>query len=220
MSILGIIFGASRARIGGITIDAALSETITDSSDVTENPVEQGAKITDHVQIKPKTYTIRGVITDTPINYAFLDNITGAIGTIRSYLGGTSRSIDVYNQLIDLQNQREPLTVTTGVRVFTNMILQNLTVERDAQKGKTIHFTAEMREIRIAGTGFLASLSSIAPNAQDIGGQTVNRGVQAANIVPPPNPVAGTNVVGVDLSGAQLNSGAGFYLDKFAGVRL
>lgn len=217
MSVLSFIFGQSRATIGSVTIDASVSETHSDTSDVTENPVEQGAKITDHVQIKPKQLTIQGVISDTPINFAFVDNVAGAINTVKSYLGGTTRSIDAYNRLVDIQRKRDPITVITGLRVYSNMILQNISVNRTATTGKAVHFTAELREIRIAGTGFLASLESLATDAQNIGAETVNRGNQVTKTLPPPSPAGSlTNVNNV---AAKTSTGAAKWYDAWALAR-
>jgi hypothetical protein len=52
------------------SFDACLEETHDGTATVTSNPVERGSAITDHVRQDPKTYTVRGVITNTPITAA------------------------------------------------------------------------------------------------------------------------------------------------------
>jgi hypothetical protein len=93
--------------VAGIVIDATVSEQHTTSCDLTENPVEEGAKITDHVQLKPAELSIEGVITDTPLGYAVIGNIQNLIRSVSTIFGGSSRSLDAYNELIKLQQSRK-----------------------------------------------------------------------------------------------------------------
>jgi len=216
MSLISILFGASRAKIGSISVDASISESHVTSADITENPVEEGAKITDHVQIKPKQLTMTGVISDSPINFAVVDNITGAANTIFNALGKTKRSIDAYNRLVDLQNTREPFTVTTGLTVYNNMILSSLQVDREATKANAIYFTATLQEIRIAKTQAIVSTENLADSVKNLGAKKSNLGNQSTSIVPPPNPsVAGTNIANT----TNISTGAESWLDNFANVR-
>lgn len=173
--ILGIIFGQTRAEIGGIAIDASVNEDHTSELDITENAVEVGAKITDHAQIKPKVLTMQGVISDSPLfGVPFIANILALVNDISAF-SGVSRSIDMYNQLVNLQENRSPFTVITGLKQYTNMLLQNLVVNRTASTGKAIHFTATLKQIRIAQSIVVnlpptkAAASKIAQPTQDQG---------------------------------------------------
>lgn len=192
MGILNILFGQQKAKIGSITIDASVEETHESSADLTENPVEEGAKITDHVQLKPNTLTINGVISDTPITFALLDDITGIVNTVGRFLGKTSRSVDAYNKLVELQKTREPFKVVTGLKVYSNMILTNLSVNRTASTANAIHFTATMQEIRIAKTSTTGLSESIAPDAKDIASKTKDAGSKVSDTAK--GTIAGANV--------------------------
>jgi hypothetical protein len=212
MGILGILFGQTKAVIGvkedsglggalgkikgvlretiggvaGIVVDASISEDHLTSCDVTDNPVEDGAKITDHVQIKPAELSMDGVITDNPLGYAIIGNIQNVKRTVEGLFGKSSRSIDQYNELTKLQSSRQPFTVVTGLKRYKNMIMEELSVTRTAQSGKSIHFRAKMKEIRIvkssvAGVGKLGSVAKkIASKTKDLG-QKVTDAVEKGN---------------------------------------
>lgn len=162
MSLLGIIFGAGTNSIGGIVIDATVRESHDGTADITENPVEEGAKITDHVQVNSDELTIEGVITDTPLGFPVIGNIQNIINSVTSIFGKTSRSIDAFNQLVTLKEQREPFTVYTGLKRYESMVIASLSVQRDKDVGKAIAFNCVMRKIRIVSsqTGVSSNLSS------------------------------------------------------------
>lgn len=149
MASLTILLGKTGANIGGITLDAAIHEDHVHESDITENPVEEGVEVTDHVQLKPAQLTIEGVITDAPLGYSIIGNIQNLVRSVQSLFGASSRSVDAFNKLLDLRQKREPFTVVTGLKSYDNMIFSRLSVPREAATGNAIHFTAEMKQIRI-----------------------------------------------------------------------
>lgn len=199
MSILGILFGQQRVVIGskdsglggalgrlsgvlrqtiggvaGIVVDATVSEEHLSEAELTENPVEDGAVVTDHVHLKPAQLTIQGVISDSPLGYAVIGNIQNLVRSVSSLFGKSSRSVDAYNDLLALQKSRQPFTVTTGLKRYKNMIMTSLSVPRTAQTGRAIHFTATMREIRIVkskttSVSLSSSVSSLGTKTQDFG---------------------------------------------------
>lgn len=121
----------AKTRIGNIFIDATLSETHETSSTVTNFPIEDGSFISDYVINNPETLTISVLVTDTPLNI----------------LSGFNRSITSYNELIRLQKNKELLTVVTGIKVYTNMIMTSISVPRDAQTGKSLTFNINFQKL-------------------------------------------------------------------------
>jgi len=150
--VLGIIFGKRQAEIGGIVLDASIRETHKAPSKVTENPVEEGAKVTDHVQIDPITLTIEGMISDSPLGLPVIGNIQNFISTAASFFGKASRSVDAYERFLKLREDREPFDVITGLKRYENMILEDFQVDRDRQKANAIYFIATLKQIRIVAS--------------------------------------------------------------------
>lgn len=194
MALLNIIFGRKvRAQIGGITVDASIDEDHTLTCDVTENPVEDGANITDHVHLRPAELKINGVISDTPLDFSALNLpiVGNVVGLINNTLinAGEPRSIQQYNKLVELRKKREPFDVVTGLKVYKNMILSSLTVNRNATNGKAIHFSAEMKEIKIVkssiGGDTTTLKSTVSSTVKDIASTTKTLGQKVTSALDP-----------------------------------
>jgi len=205
MTISGLIFGQKRARISNIVVDASVRESHESEAKITDNPIEEGADVTDHVRIMPKRLTMDGVISDTPITLAVISNVSGLIGTITDYTESRSLSQEAHDRLLALQETREPITIVTGLRVYENMLIERLTVPRDANTANAIHFMAVFREIQVART-YVAGGFSLASSVSSLGLPNVDLGRQLSLEVPPGSPLAAGN--SVRTFGSQLVSGS------------
>lgn len=63
----------------------------------------------------------------------------------------------------------------TGIKVYENMILTSLSVDRTATTGKSIHFSADMEEIRIVKSQN-AGPQNLGKSVKDLGAKTKNLG--------------------------------------------
>lgn len=147
---LSILFGqkSKAAFTGGIAevaLDASIQESHVLEADITSNPVEDGAEITDHASIKPKRLTITGFITDTPVKY-----FSGIQETITNVSGSDSRSKTALDNLELLFKTKQPFTVVTGLKSYDNMLFSRIEIPRDRNTGKALRFTAELKEIQLA----------------------------------------------------------------------
>jgi len=147
MGLLSLVYGTKKKlAIAQIEVDVSVSETHETDCDVTENPVESGANVTDHVFVKPARLTVEGLVSDTPIK--LLGNVTS--------LFDDNRSRKTYEELLALQAAREPIDVITGLKQYSNMILKTLTVPRSADTGKALRFTAVFQEVRLVESASIA----------------------------------------------------------------
>jgi len=147
MSLLSLVFGTKRKlQIATIEVDVAITESHETDCDVTENPVEDGANITDHVQVKPAKLTIEGLVSDTPIKF---------LQGLRS-LFDDNRSRKTYEELLAIQQAREPISVITGLKQYENMILKTLTIPRSVDTGRALRFSALFQEVRIVESRTIA----------------------------------------------------------------
>jgi hypothetical protein len=159
----------------------------------------------------PLSLTIDGVISDTPISYAVFDNVTGLVSTATSFFGNSSRSKDAYDALMKLRDKREPFDVVTGLRVYKNMVFENLNVDRTAQTGNAIHFSAVLKEIVVARTKKVSP--PLSDTVSDLAGKKTDFGKIISDIVPPGSPLAaGTGVL---TSGTQGKKGSSFMFDIY-----
>lgn len=71
-----------------IPMDCILNEQLDVPAEITEHPVESGAPATDHIILKPKTLTIEGIISATPIDLS--SALQGAVTAVGGALTGAA----------------------------------------------------------------------------------------------------------------------------------
>ena len=157
-SLEALLMGRSRsiARMDGegdtIIPDVVISELHTDDVTVTQHPVDTGANISDHAFVQPAGLSVTFGWSDSS------RAINSALGG--SILQGLETTKDVYDKLLDLKNARMPLRVSTGKRVYENMVLTNIRVTTtvDTESAAIIEMT--FQEVFLA-TAQTVSLQSI-----------------------------------------------------------
>lgn len=198
MGLLGIIFGQGKSSIGGLVIDATVNQDHVGSAEITKNPVESGAQITDHVQLNPNQLIIEGIISDTPLGFPILQNVLNIVNTVTTLFGQSSRSIDGFNKLVELKDKREPFTVITNLKRYSDMVIAELIVTRSNTTGNAIEFKATIEQIRIVSsqsatlTGNLGGSldSGVAGSIKDVGAKTQDLGNKVTTALPVTNPVS------------------------------
>jgi hypothetical protein len=127
MSLLSILFGRlpgiSLKTINLLPVDAFVQETITYSAEVTENPIETGGIVSDHLYTRPTELRVQGVVDGVKRDFA-------------------------YQTLVSMHEARAPLFISTGLQTFDNMALVELLVPRVAETADSLQFTAIFKELR------------------------------------------------------------------------
>jgi hypothetical protein len=131
--VLSLLFNRKYAQsnVGGIFLDATLTEDHQYNSRVTNYPVEDGRIISDHIINDPETVQITGIVTDTPL----------------AILSSFNRSIAAFNRLIEIHRNRERITVVTGIKVYTDMVMTGLQVPRNVATGQSLTFVIDLQKI-------------------------------------------------------------------------
>lgn len=145
------LFIRTEKSIGGIQLDAVLSESHTNEVSLTNNPVEFGADITDHAIVQPKRVNVVAQVSDTPLGLAafgqIVDLVTGLFGS--STGENLTRSNAAYNAIIQLQEAREPIELQTKLRLYTNMIITNVSVVQDKDTSRIVRMSIDLQEVLI-----------------------------------------------------------------------
>jgi hypothetical protein len=80
----------------------------------------------------------------------------GVKGLVSALTGGDAFGSDyvssVYNQLLALQESRIPFDVSTGKRLYTNMLMRSLGVTTDEKSEYTLMVTAVFKQVLIVQT--------------------------------------------------------------------
>lgn len=121
---------AFSAAIGPVPIGAIVREKHISKLELTHLPVEDGADITDHAVVMPKTVTLECA------------DENGAA---------------TYQALVAFQESRVPFTLVTGLAVYENMLPVSIEPERTAEFSRIFNGVIELQEIIIVGTAHAAS---------------------------------------------------------------
>lgn len=152
-------------NIGGFVADVTIEEDHTDEVMITEHPVERGASVSDHAYKVPARVIIRA----------------GWSNSSSFALGNPFYVQLVYNQMLALQASLQPFSITTGKRVYNNMMMRRLSILTDEKNENALMATFECQEILIANTQTVSSGAGDPTNMQDPvnNGATQNRGTQS-----------------------------------------
>ena len=143
----GTVIITSKRNIATIYPDVTIEEVMTDELEISQHPIEQGTPITDNAFKKPQTLTIRAGWTDAsnpandPNNPIILSN-----GGSTPYLKG------IYQNLLTLQRSLQPFSITTGKRIYNNMLMNSLKVETDKTTENVLMISASFQEVLLATT--------------------------------------------------------------------
>ncbi len=166
---LSYLSGEDAEALELLKIDATRAEEHSFKAKATQHEVEDGANISDHVIKAGRTVTLDGVISDDPISVlaAAVGNIggitgslvegvggavaTGAISKLGSELvaNGSKPSKDAIDILEYIYEESIPLMITTSIKTYTNMIMEDLRIPRSSRTANSLEFKASFREARI-----------------------------------------------------------------------
>ena len=151
-----------------IVFDAVPSIGIKRQAEVTSYPVENGADVSDHVQIKNNTFSMSGVITETPIR--LMHDMLHSAG-----VNGTriSQAITYLDQIFEA---RQPIILVTEHRVYENVILRGISY--DYQSEHAMQFDLEFEQIRLVSYGETNVIATKTKANKNVGG-TVKQKVVA-----------------------------------------
>lgn len=123
-AVLDLYPQVTKRSISAFSGYACIEEYSSDELEITQHPVQRGANITDHAYLKPATVSIRF-----------------------SYAPGTTPLSQLYTELRDLQASREPFTIVTGKRVYSNMLFKSISVTSDITKENILSVMGNFQEV-------------------------------------------------------------------------
>ena len=131
-----------------IEFDASVQETHSNSAEITQHPVEEGADITDHIRRQPEELSVNVIVSNNPpIILASL-----RAQPISGFGDPATRAEDAHQFLRTIMNNNQLVQFSTTLRDYTNMAIVSMSVDRDATTGNIANINMTLREIIIATT--------------------------------------------------------------------
>lgn len=125
--------GPNSRSIGTIIPDVVIEEAHRDALIITQHPVEKGSAITDHAFRTPSSVVIR-------------------CGFSNSSAGYEGYAQQVYQQFLAWEKSRDPRDVSTGKRLYRNMLPAEISVATDPRTENVLMITVLCQEVIITST--------------------------------------------------------------------
>jgi hypothetical protein len=116
-----------------VVLDVTGSEQHAWSSSLTKHPVATGANINEHIHDEGVTVDVTGRLTDTPQNL-----LEWRVG----------RAIEQLEKLLSIRDAKASVTLTTGIRVYQDMILTGIRVNRGGRPRMSIDVSLSFEQLR------------------------------------------------------------------------
>ena len=142
-----------------IAFDCTVKERHSHKLTVTDHPVEENASVADHARKEPDGLDLQGLISNQPI-------LLNAAEDLQPSVPGTdpkNRAKAAYIEFCRLQDTVALLTVSTEMRVYQNMVIESIAVDRDKTTRNILDIGLSLRPFRTASVETVAAPEPIDP---------------------------------------------------------
>jgi hypothetical protein len=168
----------AKTSIAGFFFDAVLRVEHNRTLRMTEHPIQTGANVVDHAFMLPAQITLEIGMSDvmasiipgqfkapslgtqaSSLGLGALNILTGgqaakyaqlATGLLSAVFPQPSKSVNAYQVLKQLQGLRIPLSVTTRLDTYENMLIEQLAAPDDVRTAYGLRAIVRMRQIIVA----------------------------------------------------------------------
>ena len=142
---VGSLLLAGRGRtIMGLFADVTVEEKHTDETEITEHPTEVGAPINDHAFKKPPELKMKIGWSESA------GKLNGLVGD--SVLSGTTGLVTVYETLQKLQSNHVLLVISTGKRLYKDMLIKSLSNTTDLTSENSLMIEVSFKKVILVKT--------------------------------------------------------------------
>jgi hypothetical protein len=149
-----------KRNIGTFTAQVTIEEVHTDELEVVDHPVEIGAPVTDHSFLRPAELVVTVGWSNSPGS----SNLFGSLASAIASGNAVSQVKDIYDKFLTLQRTRTPFEVSTGKRLYTNMLIRSMHTSTAKDTENSLIIKVTMRQVLIVTTKVLTI--SAPPEAQ------------------------------------------------------
>ena len=127
-----------------IAFDSVPSVGMKRTANVTSYPVEDGEDVSDHVQIKNRTFTLSGVISETPIRKDAVQDLLYSSGVNGTRVAQATQYLD------KIMEKRQTISLVLEQQIYNNIILKGISVDYKDEYGQT--FNLDFEQVRIVSS--------------------------------------------------------------------
>ena len=152
-----------------LAMDAIINENPNWTATPTENPLENGSTVTDHIRVLPKKVTFDCVITGS----APLFPRSGILEA------SSNPVLDALDFLDTAFSDAWVFDFVSGLTTYVNYCIVNLSIDRQAKTGNELRFKMTLQQVVIVSSAVTPiSQGQLAPDVQSSGATAQNLGNQ------------------------------------------
>lgn len=141
MALTELIFKRTPVSIGVVELDASVQESHRASAKATRHPIEAEAgsqsSVSDNVNVDPLSVQIQGIVTNHPAEWALL------------FEHSEKQAHEAHQDLLEALLGAKLITIKTSLMEYPDMVLEELQVTRDKDKGNALYLTATATMMRL-----------------------------------------------------------------------
>lgn len=135
--------------INGVEFDALIDSEEAYEATVPTYPVDSGYSVSDNVAMEAMELSMTLYLTATPITW-------------RSSHGmGENRLRSVCDELLRTYVEREPITVTTAEKTYSNMVIKSIAIKKDDSTGLAREIPITLTQVTVTTSGTVEVPSKI-----------------------------------------------------------
>lgn len=120
-----------------VQFDTVIMEQHRSEMVITDNPVETGVVVSDHMYRQPRMLSLDAAVSDVRLVDTGADRFESDEG----------RAAAAWDFLTKLQESATPFKVQTGLKLYDNMVIAALTVDQNKSSAAVLFFRADLREV-------------------------------------------------------------------------
>ena len=176
--------------------DSPIRVTHEQRSVITMNPVQTGAAVSDHAYVIPARVTVEILMSDAMQAY-----------DTSEFTGGGPKSVMAYAALVQLQEDRQVVSIATRLREYDQMLVAEVRAEEDKESRYALKAWVTFQEIITASVGYEPPM--VSSGMPQTTGYTMAG--QIPTTPPPPAVQSQNGVTGIPSSIANALPSAGNY---------
>lgn len=133
--------------IDTIVLDVVIVEGAVATARLTENPVEEGANVNDHIIIEPMTFYTEGIVSN--ISSSFIGQFAAFKTSLTQDL---TKAQTAWDELLKLRRDRIPFTLIQGLATYENVVILSIKQDTNKDTANGLFFTAIYKEFVFVGS--------------------------------------------------------------------
>lgn len=151
-----------------IPFDLFISESHTLEFQLSDHPLQNGCVISDHVQQKLRSVTIKGMFSNHSMSRrSSTDESIDVQSENKSYAALENVALRRYEELEKIAKKKEPIRLVTSIIDYPQMIISEIRTERNNKSGSAITFTMTLREVKLVELKETISSFTYKPDSMD-----------------------------------------------------